>query len=219
MNIQNTTNIFLAWKKELITSAVIIAGIALFLFFPTQGSAQAVTASLVFLFLIPLLYLKLILKKSSKNYGWQLGDWKKGVAFALISLVVSLLIFYILFQYTNFSQNYQLPLAATQKFWFFLFYEFLLVGFFLALYEFFFRGFVMFSFSQRLGLLSPFFQFSLFALFLFAAGSFDWENVFYLITSFFSGWIAYQSRSLLYSFVFSLAFIFIADALIIKLVY
>jgi len=149
----------LTWKEDLITLGVIVACLGLFFLFPSQGPAQAITASLIFLFLVPFLYIKLVLKKSLRDYGWQIGNWKKGILFAAVSLVFSLLIFYALYHYTAFAKNYALPLIATQKFLYFVLYEFLLVGFFLALYEFFFRGFIMFSFAGKIGIFSVVFRF------------------------------------------------------------
>lgn len=220
MTIPKKLNIFLlAWKEDLTTLAVIVVCLGLFFLFPSQGPAQAITASLIFLFLAPFLYIKLILKKHLRSYGWRIGDWKKGVLFAAVSLVLSLLIFYAFYHYTNFPKAYKLPLSATQNFLFFLLYEFLLVGFFLALYEFFFRGFFMFSFSGKIGLAAPFCQWFLFLAFLFLAGNFSWQNAPYIITALFSGLITYKSRSLWYSFAFSLSFLLIADAVIIKLLY
>lgn len=212
-------NILSNWKEELITSAVIVACLALFSFFPTQGPAQAITSSLVFLFLIPFLYIKLILKKNLKDYGWQLGNWKQGIIFAAISLVLSLLIFYILYHYSTFPKVYKLPLTATQNFGLFILYEFTLVAFFLALYEFFFRGFIMFSFSTKAGVASVAIQWLMFFIFLLISGSLIWQNALYMIVALFSGLIAFKSRSLLYSFVFGLFFLIIADALLIKLLY
>lgn len=209
----------LAWKEDLVTLAVIVVCLGLFFLFPSQGPAQAITASLIFLFLVPFLYVKLILKKSLREYGWQIGDWKKGLLFGAGSLVFALLIFYALYHYTPFSKNYALPLAATQKFGFFLLYEFLLVGFFLALYEFFFRGFVMFNFAGKFGLLSAAFQWLLFLVFLFIAGNFTWQNTPYIITGLLSGLTTLKSRSLLYSLISSLLFLIISDAIIIKLLY
>lgn len=207
------------WKEELLTSAVIIVCLALFFLFPSQGAAQAVTASLIFLFLIPFLYLKLVLKKNLKDFGWQVGDWKQGVLFASLSLVIALLVFYALYHYTGLAKNYRLPAFATGNFWLFLVYEFVLVAFFLALYEFFFRGFVLFSFLPKTGWLSIIIQFAVFLLFLLIAGNLVWQNIFYVIIAALAGLITFRSRSLLYSFAFGLFFMIIADAVIIKLLY
>lgn len=206
----------LTWKEDLITLAVIVVCLGLFFLFPSQGPSQAITASLIFLFLVPFLYVKLILKKHLRSYGWQIGDWKKGILFAAVSLALSLLIFYAFYHYTNFPKAYKLPLSATQTFWFFLFYEFLIVGFFLALYEFFFRGFFMFSFSGKIGLLAVAFQWFLFMAFLYLGGNFTWQNFPYIVAAAFSGLIAWKSRSLVYSFLSGFLFIVIADALVIK---
>lgn len=217
--IRKKRNILLTWKEELLTSAVIVVCLVLFFFFPAQGPAQAATASLAFLFLIPFLYLKLTLKKNLKDHGWQMGDWKKGLVFASISLIASLLIFYALYHYTPLPKMYRLPAFVANNFWLFLLYEFILVGFFLALYEFFFRGLVLFSFLPKTGRLSVLIQWFFFAAFLALSENFKWQNAPYLIVAVFAGLIAYKSRSLLYSFSFGLFFLIIFDAVIIKLLY
>ena len=211
--------ILTTWKEELLTTAVIAACLALFFLFPAQGAAQGVTSSLIFLFLIPFLYLKLILKKNLKDYGWQLGNWKKGLLFASISLVAALLIFYALYHYTPLSKMYRLPSFAAGNFWLFLLYEFILVSFFLALYEFFFRGFVLFSFLPKTGWFSILIQFAIFLIFLAIAGNLVWQNSFYIIIAAFAGLTTLKSRSLVYSFAFGLLFSLISDAILIKLLY
>jgi membrane protease YdiL (CAAX protease family) len=213
---QKKENVFLEWKEELLTLVVAISCLALFSLFPTQGLLEEITVGLFFLALIPFLYIKLILKKKMAAFGWQVGNRKKGLLFGGTGFLLSLLIFYILLNYSPFLKYYTLPETIRQNFWLFLGYEFLLTAFFLALYEFFFRGFLLFSFVPKLNQVAPFFQFACLFLFFALTSNLLWSNALYVITGFFSGWTAFKSQSLIYSFLSSFLFILIADALVIK---
>jgi len=164
---------------------------------------------------IPLLYIKIILKESLKNYGLQRGDRRQGILWMGLSLFVSLLVFYILFHHTSLFQKYPLPRLVTEQFALFVSYEILLVGLFAFLYEFFFRGAAMLGFSGILGRWPIAFQVILFIAFFSITGELDRSVILFSIASPFAGITACQSRSLLYSFGFSLVFIIIADALAI----
>ncbi len=203
-------------KKEFIaTILIIIACLAFFGFFPANGLFQQNLSAAAFLMIIPLLYVKMVLKKDFKDFGWQWGKTKEGVRWMAISTFLSLLVFYILFHYTDFRQQYFLPAIVTGNFWFFLGYEIFLVGMFVVFYEVFFRGFVLFSFI-RLKYVSVFASVFLFAVLLLASENFDWLHAHYLIAAPFAGIIAYQSRSIFYSIAFTWIFIIIADAFFIK---
>ncbi|MCX6763631.1 MAG: hypothetical protein NTZ97_02765 [Candidatus Moranbacteria bacterium] len=202
-------------KEIAITSLVILICLALFFLFPVKGFAQTATVIFVFFLLIPVLYIKFNLRRDFQDYGWQMGNWKKGVLWGILSLIATLAAVYLLIFYTNFSKAYTVPFSA--NFFYFALYEILLVGIYIFLYEMFFRGFIMFSFRKYLGILAPLLQFTVFALFLWATGNFNWINALYLITAFTSGWITYQSRSLLYAPIAAWLSIIIADAVIIHM--
>lgn len=212
-------NFFLKYRETLLTALVMLACLALFTFFPTTGASQKVTSGIVFLGLLPVLYLKFVLKKKLKNFGWQLGDWEVGLIFSGIYLVLALLITYILFHYTSFPKEYVLPASIIHNFWYFLGYELFLVGAFAALYEIFFRGFVMLLLVPRAGFYAIFYQFFLLFLFFWVTDNLTWTNAPLLLTAAFSGLTTFKSQSLLYSFVASLFFLIILDALVIKFVY
>jgi len=208
--------IFTVYQEDLLTAFVFLACLILLTFFPTDGASQKITSGLVFLFIAPILYLKLVLKKGLADFGWQLGDWKKGLVFSAVCFVPALLISFVLFRYTPFLKEYQLPLAAINNFWYFIFYELAIVGIFVALYEVFFRSFAMFYLSVKTGIYSVLYQFFLFFLFFWVTGNLDWNIIPLLIVAFFSGLVTFKSRSLLYSFATSLFFLIIFDSLVIK---
>lgn len=203
-------------KKSVLTVILALFCLLLHIIFPTRDYFQKVIVSLIFLLVLPVLYIKIVLKESLKNFGLKLGDWRQGIIWLLISFTVSLPVLYLIYNFTGFAEKYYLPQKLIESFGLFAFYEVLLVGFFVALYEFFFRGFVMFSFSENLRLNAVILQFVLFVLFLVIAKDFNWVFAPYLISAPFAGVIAYKSQSLIYSYLFSLLFIIISDALYIN---
>src|SRR4030042_2849593 len=200
----------LVYKKPLTTAGVILSCLFLYGIFPTGNVFQQIVSSVAFLLVIPLLYIKIILREPLKNYGLQWGDRRQGILWMGLSLLMALLVFYILFHYTSLFQKYPLPNLVAKRFAFFILYEILLTGLFAFLYEFFFRGLATLCLSGVLGRWPIAFQFVLFTAFFFIAGELDRSIILFSIISPFAGITAYQSRSLLYSFGFGLIFIIIA---------
>lgn len=200
------------------TSLVILACLFLFSIFPTKNIFQEIISSLTFFFVVPILYVKIILKKDLKEFGIQLGDRRKGIIFSSLALIMSLLIAYVFFQYSSFSKNYTLPEIIKNNFIFFIIYELFIVGFFTALYEFFFRGFIQFSFLKKVGFWSIILQTVLFVLMFLVTGSFGWSIVPFVVIAPFSGFVAWKSNSIVYSFFSTLIFIMLIDAFVIKFV-
>jgi len=135
----------------------------------------------------------------------------------VLSVIISLFIVSLLIKFSNLSSNYALPAGVAENFGYFIFYELVLVAFFTAIYEFFFRGFVLFHFAPTLGHWAVVVQYGLFLLLLLVTSSMNWSFTPYIIFAPFAGWIAYKSDSLLYSFIGQLIFIIIIDASVIKL--
>ncbi len=184
-------------------------------FFPEKDYFQKFIISLTFLFLVPFLYIKIVLKEDLKNFGLQIGSWKKGIAWSIFSLMGAFLVLILLYQYADLADKYYLPQGLIDNFGLFVFYEAILVSFFLALYEFFFRGFMLFSFIKKGKFFSVILQFVAFLLFLIIAKDLNWSLTHYIIAAFFSGIVAYESRSLIYSYLFGWLFVIISDAIYI----
>ncbi len=199
------------------TAGVVLACLVLYGIFPTGNVFQQIVSSIAFLLVIPLLYIKIILKEPLKKYGIGLGERRQGIIWMGLSLLASILIFYILLQYTSLPQKFQLPGLASEEFSFFVMYELLLVGLFALLYEFFFRGLMTLGLKE-LGIWTIVIQSVVFASFFAIIGSFDWSIILFTIISPFAGIVAYRGKSLLYSFGTSLFFVIIADALAVGLI-
>lgn len=209
--------IFLPWKTELTSSAIIVASLALAYFFPAQDNFQNFSRGLFFLILLPILYVKFILKRKLSDYGFNLQNKKAGLAWSAIMLAASFLIIFLMIRFFGFDKKYVIPAYIAHNFWIFLFYELVLVNFLLFINEFFFKGFVFFTFFEKLGFWSVLIQFLLYVLFYAAVGSMVWQIAPMLILSVAGGIVTYKSRSLVYSYAMSLFFLIILDSYIIYL--
>jgi membrane protease YdiL (CAAX protease family) len=205
------------WKTELISSAIVLLCLLLAVKFPAQGSLQLFSSMLFFLFLLPILYIKIILKQNLADFGFNLQNKLTGLLWGFGMLLVSFLILFILLHFYNFAQNYLIPAYLAQNFWSFLFYELILVNFLLFIQEFFFKGFLLFLFAKHFGLWSVILQSLIFILFLVTTSSLNWKLAPILILSVTGGVVAYKSKSFIYSFVMSLFFLIVTDAYIIYL--
>lgn len=200
-----------------VLSLFVLASLGVYTYFPVTGNFQKIIAALVFFVILPMAFNQLVLRKGQSFYRLQLGNWKKGFFWALLGLIISLLIIVVLVQIADFSHKYSLPIGIEKSFSYFLFYELILVAFFTALYEFYFRGFVLFQLAPIIGRWSILVQFVLLLLLLAISGGFNWSFAPYIIFAPFAGWIAYKSNSLWYSFFGQLLLIWIIDSGLIAL--
>jgi len=202
----------------IVTSIVILVCMILFSFFPVKGIFQQVVLSIVFLFLVPFLYIKIVFKDKLRNFGLQAGSWKEGFLVIPICFLLMAGLVYTVFKYTGFREYYFLgDYSFTQDFIYLFIYEFAVVNLWVALYEFFFRGFVMFYFGKKIGAYSIFIQFLFFILFFNILEKLNMDNIFYILIAPFAGWIAYKSKSLVYSYFFSIIVLVIVDIIYLKL--
>lgn len=209
-------------KEFLVTLAIILICILLSLSFPSKNSFQGLTESFFFLFLVPILYIKLVLKKNVADFGLNIQNNKKGILWGTGMLAVSLIISYLLVQYTSFRSNYPLSSLLLGNFWIFLVDMLVFVNLLLFFQEYFFRGFILSVFSRKITFWSIFIQagFYLTAI-LFAQGGFNkafWQLTPFVIISFTGGITAYKSRSMLYSWASDLLFLIIFNAYLIHLI-
>lgn len=206
---------------ELVVSfSVMILCILLYVFFPIKenDNFQQFFVNLAFLFILPLLYIKVVLKDRMRNFGFQLVSWKEGFWMMPLFFLVFFLITYVVFKYTNFKDNYVLGnFQFVNNFWYLFFYEFVIVNIFVFFYELFFRGFVMFYF-KKFGFFSIILQLGLFLLFFGIMGRLNLDGIFYILSALLAGIIAYRSRSLVYSYFFSIIVLVAVDIIYLKLI-
>jgi hypothetical protein len=200
------------------SSFVILVCLFLSISFPAEPGLQQITKNLFFMIIIPVLYIKLVLKKDLKNYGLNIpekGHRKFGLFWAALMLFVSLLIAYLLLNYTGFKKEYGLAAYIVDNFWIFLIYELVLVNILLFIQNFFYQGFVLFTFFKKMDYWSVFVQFMLYILFILVLGNFSWQLAPFIILSLTGGWVTYKSHSFVYSYIMGLLFIIILDSYII----
>ncbi|KKW00794.1 MAG: hypothetical protein UY35_C0039G0002 [Candidatus Saccharibacteria bacterium GW2011_GWC2_48_9] len=203
--------------KELLNTGIfIVILLVVYKLFPTINLFQEIVALLVFFVAMPILYVKFILKKNVKYFGFEIGDKKNGLLWSSVSLVVSLLLMYIVINYTEFLQNYSFSVYVAESFKSFLLYELFAVSLILLIYEFFFRGFIVSQYGDKFSYWVILFQWFLFIL-LVASQGFSWQFIPFIVFSPFSAFILLKSRSLLYGFVSQIIFMIIIDASVIAL--
>lgn len=203
---------------ELITTFIfVLFCLALYIYFPASGYFQYKAVALVFLVLLPYLFSRFILKEESFFEKIIIGEWKKNLILMLIGLLISFLIAISLFKFTDLLNTYPLSQSVRNNFWEFISYELLGVSFTVAVYEIFFRGFLMFYLEKFFGLWSILIQFLIFfAMILLLGIPFSYYFLYILFIPI-AGIIAYKSKSILYSFMGQLIFIIIVDATAIVL--
>ena len=204
--------------ETVVTLTVVLACMLLFSFFPVKNSFQEVVLSLVFLFLVPYLYIRVILKKKLADFGFQIKKWRGGFLIMPACFLIMGIFFYVVFKYTEFNKTYFLgEYEMVNSFWYLFIYEFLIINLFVFLYEAFFRGFLMFYFKDRFDIFSVFIQFLLFLVFLDLLERLSMDYIFYMMAALLSGLIAYKSKSLVYSYLFSIIVLIAGDIIYLKL--
>lgn len=206
-------------KDYIITLFFIIITLLIFYFFPTDNKFQQIITIGIFFICLPVIYYKIILKKPLSSLGLQIGDWKQGLIFSGFSLIIVGIFFGLFIKYSNFLNYYFIPSGASENFSDFMIYEFFAVLMLVVVYEFFFRGFIMFSVNYKAGkYVGIFLQTAIFFIFIWAAEAPLWLFLPYLLFSPFAGLIAEKSKSILYSGATQFLIIFVLDIFIIKMI-
>lgn len=208
--------------KEFIgTAVVVIAAVLLLGYFeendqldPTLQSL--ITAVSVFL-VIPLAYCRIMLGRPLSALGFQKGNVWAGVGGSVLALVVALSVLFVLWNFTPLLRDYQLPVAVEEQFLLFVLYELFLNGFIVLLFEVFFRGFIMLLWLRKWGMWSVFAQAGLFWGLLYASSGVESSVIPYYVFAPLAGLIAYQSRSIWYSYGASWFYFLLTDALVLIL--
>ncbi|HEX7586142.1 MAG TPA: hypothetical protein VF390_00720 [Patescibacteria group bacterium] len=219
LNKEKQLRFLIHWKDLLASSFALLVCLLLFLFFPVNGPLQNLSRSLFFLLVVPALYVKIILKKKLSDFGFAFSASRKGFLWLGGTLLAALLIAYVLVNFTGFKDAYinMIPFAVYNTFRSFLFYELLFVNFLLFLHEAFFNGFVLFTFKEAFGYWSILIVTLSFLIFLALFNSLNWGMVPSIIAITLGTWMAYITRSFIYSYLMGFAFMIILDAYIIHL--
>ena len=205
------------WKRFAITGATILIALALYYLFPTDPRLnpmlQGIIAGIAFFLIVPILYVKMVLKSPVRLLGFQASQRRFGVVAVVLSVVSALSVLVFLVKVYSLGTQYQLPDAAARSFLFFILYETLIVGSLIFLYEVFFRGFVMLLWLRNFGFGAALFQAALFVgAYAVLRGEISWQDAPIFFTAIISGLIAFYTKSIWYSWGAAWLFLFLADA-------
>lgn len=204
-------------KELVLSSAFMIVCLALALFFPvSKGSAiQAMTKGFFFLVVIPFLYIRLILKRTISQFGLNLDHKKEGLLWGTLMLAIAMTASIAIFQWGPSDSEIDIPAYAQANFWLFLVYELIFVNILLFTYEFFWRGFVLFTYSEKFGYWAIAIQAAFFIILSFFNEDFYWKFYSLPILSVLSGFVAIRTKSFVYSYAASLLFMILFDSYLI----
>jgi membrane protease YdiL (CAAX protease family) len=144
----------------------------------------------IFYFVIPLALTLVLFRENPKQYGFTLGDWKLGLAYTALGILLMAPILYLLGSGDESMRVY---------------YRWLLPGLpwntFIDLigWEFFFRGWILFAYLRRFGHDALWLQAVPFALA--HIGKPDIETLSTIFGGFAFGWVAYRTKSFLWPFL------------------
>jgi hypothetical protein len=216
--IPKTKQGFFSINQELLISfAVAIFCFFSSSFFPAQNTAQIITKNIFFLVLIPSLYIKLILNKNLSDFGWNLKNNALSLRWSIGVTVFTLLLFYLMLNFTQFKSDYVLENYLKNSFWLFLVYELIIINFRIFIFSYFFQGFLLSIFQKQFGQLAIAIQAGLFFALFFFTKNISWQTAPLILLSITGGFLAYKTKSFFYSYFMSIFVIIILDAYVIYL--
>jgi membrane protease YdiL (CAAX protease family) len=205
-------------KEFVITSLFIIASLIVYGIFPSNNTFQQIAATIFFLIILPIFFIKYFLKRDYIYFENIYGDYKKGLLWGFVSLLISILVFYFLYTYFSFFRHYNVPIFITKSFINFIFYEFIIVLPIIILYELYFRGFIMLYYEKFFKYWSNLLQLLIFLSMILILSS---DNIYYflpyLIFAPLAGMITIKSKSFIYSVITQLILIMAIDLMAIKM--
>jgi hypothetical protein len=209
---------FLEWKEEIMTSLIVLACLILLTIFPSNGALQFFTKSLFFLLIVPILYIKLVLKKNLSQFGFNFKNYKIGFLWSFAAFGFSLLLFFMLLRFYPSPDTRSLPNAVVTNFWAFLFYELIIINSLFFLQQFFVQGFVLFFLKEKFGAWSVIISFLILLIFLLIGGSPSLADLPLLVFFLTANFASYKSSSFIYSYVAGLLFFVSTHAYLIHLI-
>ncbi len=149
----------------------------------------------VLYFVVPMLYITIVLRKKLSDFGFQVGDWKTGIVFTAGTLLVILPVLWVAVRSGFGMRSFYQPMCGPGL-PLYAFFE--IFG-----WEFIFRGWLTFSYTRKFGVDGLWLQAVPFTLG--HLGKPEVEAMLTLLGGFFLGWVAYRTRSFLYPFLIHFA--------------
>lgn len=205
-------------KEFIISLLFIICILITYGLFPSRNNFQLLIIMVTFFVLIPIIFNKIILKKELSDIGIRIGEWKKGLIWSGISLIIVGFVFFIAIYFFDFLTKYPITSSIVNNYKEFIFYEFSRVLPVIFIYDFFFRGFVLLILEKRIAYWGILAQFLLFFALVIGTNSLTWSLFPYLISAPLMGWITYKSRSVFYATACQFLVIIILHANMVRLI-
>ena len=195
-----------------LAGAAILSVLYRFNSLPRDYDAYLVT-NVTALLWIPLLLIAVVHRREASEFGLSMGDARWGLRAAGLLFLVSLPAYLIASRMPDFQAYYPIWKQAAHDPAFFRYYE-LTYGMYLFCWEFFFRGFLLFGLSKRLGpWIAVFVQAAAFGIM--HLGKPGAEVAASFATGVVLGWVALRARSFLPGFLVHWASAFTFDVLVI----
>jgi hypothetical protein len=206
-----------SWKKTFLGLGIGLLSLAVFSFFPTTNFLENLTKSLVFLLLIPYLFVRIVLKENLSDFGMKFKLEKEGFIGSFLLVAIGMLVIYPLANYTSFPLFYRLSPTISGNFLMFVFYELVLVNLLLLFQEYFFKGFIISICREKFSKLSIIIQAAIYLIPLAFVSASLWNIIPMAIISIFGGILAYRTKTFFYSYLGSLLFLIVLDSYLIFL--
>jgi membrane protease YdiL (CAAX protease family) len=153
---------------------------------------------------VPLFITAFLFRENPRSYGFSIGDWKAGLLITAVGMIVMAPVIYYLGHADESMKEYYEPFVTGLPWTTFLD----LIG-----WEFFFRGWILFTYARKFGAEALWLQAVPFALA--HLGKPEVETLSTIFGGFAFGWVAWRTKSFLYPFLihwFISTFIILAAA-------
>jgi len=174
------------WK---IVTVIIVSTLLLIIDYYNQFTSNKDYDRTILYLIIPLIIIVVIFREDPRQYGFTLGDWKAGIALTAIGIALMAIVLWFVARNPAMESYYKSQVGGLP--W----------NTFLDLFgwEFFFRGFILFSFVRKFGAEALWLQAIPFALA--HLGKPEIETLSTIFGGFAFGWVAYRTRSFVYPFL------------------
>lgn len=203
-------------KEFFISLTVALVCLVLFFLFPAGNLAQKITKTVFFMFLLPVLYIKLILRKNLRAFGLNFKNPKFGILGSILLIILSVGIFWAILRFAPESSPREMPRFIVENFGWFLLYELLIVNLYLFSFEFFFRGFLITVFPLNWRMWSVYLQAAVFGIFAALSGATPTQIVSDVILAAGAGIVMQKTGSIFYAYSAAIFSTFILDAYLIS---
>ena len=198
--------------------------LVIYKFYPgeTNNLFQGIVTSVILMVILPTLFIKIILKDSLKEYGFNIPlNWKSVLIFCVM-LILAVVLFAGMFKLTPLHYKYGLNVVdVSRSFKLFLISEVVTAFSLLIIVEIFFRSFIQSFLEQYFvpykAILLQVIYFFLVIYFWERNNFWEWPVFSLIFIAPFAGWVKWKTDSWIYSWLLVCLFLIISDSIILKL--